>query len=84
MSEFNAKAFEAFCANTGAAFDLLTSLAGVTSPTEIVALQSDFAEKQFKALNEQAKDLSALARKIATDCVEPIKGQLEKSFKSVA
>ncbi len=84
VSEFNARAFQAFRANTGAAFDFLTSLAGATSPTEIVALQSDFAGKQFKAMNEQARDLSALARKIATDCVEPIKGQLEKAFKPLA
>lgn len=84
VSEFNAKAFEAFRANTGATFDFLTSLAGVTSPTEIVALQSDFAAKQFKAMNEQARDLSALARKIAADCAEPIKGQLEKAFKPFA
>lgn len=83
VSEFNVKAFEAFRANTGAAFDLLISLAAVKSPTKIVALQADFAEKQLKALNQQANDLTVLARKIATDCVEPIKGQLEKSFKSV-
>ena len=84
VSEFNAKAFEAFRANTGAALDFLTSLAGVTSPAEIVALQSDFAGKQFKAMSEQARDLAALARKIAADCAEPIKGQLEKAFKPLA
>ena len=84
VSEFNAKAFAAFQANTSAAFDFLASLAAVKSPTEIVALQSEFAGKQLKALGEQSKELSALTQKIAKDCVEPIKDHLEKAFKSIA
>ncbi|MCI4678723.1 phasin family protein [Rhodoblastus acidophilus] len=84
LVEFNAKALEAFHANAHMTLDYLASLASVKAPTEIVPLQSAYAEKQFKALNDQTKDLSALAQKIAKECVEPIKGQFEKTLKSAA
>lgn len=81
LSEFNAKALEAVQANTALTFDFLAELAAVKGANEIIPLQSAYAEKQFKALNEQAKDLSALAQKIAKESIEPIKGQIEKSAK---
>jgi phasin len=83
LSEFNAKAFEALQANTYSTLDFLSSLASVKSPGELAPLQSAFAEKQFKALSEQAKDLTALAQKISKEAAEPLKGQIEKTIKSV-
>jgi phasin len=83
LSEFNAKAFEALQANTYLTLDFLASLAAVKSPGELAPLQSAFAEKQFKALTEQAKDLTALAQKVSKEAAEPLKGQIEKTIKSV-
>lgn len=84
LSEFNAKAFEALQANTYLTFDHLARLAGSKSVTEAVSLQSAHAEKQLKALNDQAKDLSDLAQKIAKESIEPLKGQFEKALKTAA
>ncbi|HUO54108.1 MAG TPA: phasin family protein [Rhodoblastus sp.] len=84
FAEFNAKALEALQANSAMTFDYLASLTAVKGPTEILPLQSAYAEKQFKALNDQAKDLATLAQKIAKECVEPLKGQFEKTLKTGA
>jgi phasin len=82
LSEFNAKSFEALQTNAYLTLDYLTSLASLKSPTEFVALQSAHVEKQIKTLNDQAKDLSELAQKIAKESVEPLKGQIEKVMKT--
>jgi phasin len=84
ISELNAKAFAALQSNTAATFDYLNALAALKAPTEVVSLNSAFAEQQFKALGDQAKDISALAQKITKDCIEPLKSQFEKTLKPAA
>lgn len=84
LSEFNAKAFEAVQANAYLTLDYLASLAGSKSVTEALKLQSAHADKQIKVLNDQAKDLSDLAQKIAKESLEPLKGQFEKVLKVAA
>jgi len=82
LSEFNAKAFEALQANTYSAFDHLAKLASTKNVTEAISLHSAHTEKQIKALNDQAKDLSDLAQKIAKESFEPLKGQIDKVAKA--
>jgi phasin len=84
LSEFNAKAFEAIQHNAYLTLDYFSSLAAVKSPTEVVSLQSAHVEKQLKALGGQAKDLTALAQKIAKEASEPLKGAFEKTIKPAA
>jgi len=77
----NAKALDALRANAEANFDFVKSVVAVKSVSEFVALQSDFASKQMAALTNQAKEIGALAQKVANDSVEPIKGQMAKTLK---
>ena len=80
MSEFNAKSFEALQANFTSAFDFVSALSGVKSFPEAVTLQQAHARKQIEALTAQSKDLTALAQKIATASVEPLKAQIGKTL----
>jgi hypothetical protein len=50
----------------------------------VIELSSAHARKQFEALTAQSKELSALARKAATETAEPIKSGINESIKSGA
>jgi phasin len=78
---FNAKAFEALRVNTEANFDFIKSAIGAKSVSEFVALQGEHARKQAQTFGAQAKEIAALAQKVATDSVEPIKSQVAKTLK---
>jgi hypothetical protein len=77
----NAKALEAFRVNTDANFDFLMSAFAVKSLPDLIRLQSEFARKQVEAMTGQTKDIGVLAQKTMAQTVEPIKVQVERSFK---
>ncbi len=77
----HAKAFEALRANADAGFDFLKAVSAVKSLPDLATLQTEFARKQFETIASQTKDFSALAQKAMADAVEPIKGQVAKSFR---
>ena len=79
--EFNVKAIEAIKASADANFELFKSLAGAKSISEVVTLQTEFSRKQFEGAYTQAKDLAALARKVADEASAPIKAHVSKSLK---
>ena len=83
-SELTLKTIEIARANTNAGFDFATDLLGVKSVSEAVELSSAYTRKQFEALIEQGKELSALAQKVATETGEPIKSGMNKAFKVAA
>jgi phasin len=77
----NAKALEAMRANAEANFDFMRASFAAKSLSDLVAVQSEFARKQVEAMTGQAKDIGALAQKTLQDTIEPITGQVAKSFK---
>jgi phasin len=79
--EINAKALDAMRANVEAGFDFVHTLIGAKSVSDCVALQTEFARKQIEAMTGQAKELSALAQKVANDSTTPLKEQVAKTFK---
>ena len=79
--EFNTKAVEALRVNAEASFDLVKSMIAAKSVADIFTLQTEHARKQAEAFTAQAKDIAALARKIAADSAEPIKSQVAKTLK---
>ena len=83
-SDYGMKVIEAARTNTNAAFDFFGELIAAKSPSEVIELSSTHARKQFEALTEQSKELSALAQKVATETVEPIKSGMNKAFAKVA
>ena len=83
-ADYNLKFIEAARANTNAYFDFATELFGVKSLSEVVELSTAYTRKQFETVSTQAKELSALAQKVTTDTVEPIKTGVTNAFKKVA
>lgn len=81
VAEINAKAIDALKASAEANFDFFKAIVGAKTLSEVVTLNTEFARKQVEMLTGQSKELSAIAQKVATESVEPIKAQVAKSFK---
>ena len=83
-SDYGMKVIEAARINTNAAFDYAGELLAAKTLSEVIELSSAHARKQFEALTAQSKELGALAQKVATETVEPIKSGMNKAFSKVA
>jgi phasin len=81
LVEFNGKALEALRVNAEANFAFLKSAIGAKSVSEFVALQGEHARKQAETIGAQAKEITALAQKVATESAEPIKSQVARTLK---
>ncbi|MEP9355886.1 phasin [Xanthobacter sp. KR7-65] len=84
VAQYNAKVLEALQSNVNSAFDYFTSLLTAKTVAEAVELSAGHARKQFESLTSQAKDLSALAQKVAADSSEPLKTSVEKTIRPAA
>ena len=78
-ADYAAKVIEFSGANTSSAFDFLTHLLGMKSPSEILQLSTAQGRKNFEATAAQSRELWELTRKVASETADPIK----KSFASV-
>lgn len=79
-TEFNVKALDALRTNVNAAFDYTRELLASKTLADAVELSSTHARKQFETLSAQAKDLTAVAQKVATEASESIKAGVSKTF----
>lgn len=84
MAEYNAVALESLRANVNSAFDYMGALLATKSVSEAVELSTGHMRKQFDVLSAQAKELSTLAQKVATETAEPIKASVEKTIKKAS
>jgi phasin len=82
-ADYAAKVIEFSGANANSAFDFLTHLLGMKSPSEVLQLSAAQGAKNFEAATAQSRELWQLARKVATETVDPIKksfaGALQKA-----
>lgn len=83
-STYNLKLIEIARTNMNAHFDFVSSLLSVKSPTEVVEISQSYAKQQFTAYVAQGKELAAIAQKVSTDTVEPLKAGVTKAFRNVA
>ena len=83
-SEYSAKLMEMMKANSTATLDFAQELLGIKSPSEAVELWTSHAKKQYETITAQAKELTELAQKVATETAEPIKANASKLFKPAA
>lgn len=84
VSEYNAKVIAAVETNVNSAFDYFNSLVNAKTLSEAVEISTGHARKQFETLSGQAKDLSALAQKVAAETSEPLKTAAEKATRPAA
>lgn len=73
MKELHSVAMEAMRANTNAAFEFFKAMLGAKDLSEAMKLQSEHGRKQMEALNAQAKDIGAVAQRLAAHSAEPLK-----------
>src|ERR1700710_2384882 len=88
-SEYSARLMEIVKANTTTNLDFAQELLGVKSPSEAVELWTSHARKQLETVTAQAKELSELGQKVATETAateppEPIKANASRLFKPAA
>src|ERR1700730_3567489 len=83
-AEFNGKVIDNLRSNANAVFDHAIALLGAKSPSEAIEVSTAHARKQFEAVAEQTKELTALAQKLTTETAEPVKAGINKAFKKVA
>lgn len=72
-SDYGLKVIEIARNNANSTFDYLGKLLSVKSISEVVELSTAHARAQFETAAAQAKELTALAQKVATDTSEPMK-----------
>jgi len=83
-SDYGLALIEATRANTNANFDFYSHIVAAKSLSEMIELSTSHARKQFEVMTAQSKDLTALAQKIATESVEPIKSGMSTAFNKVS
>ena len=79
LAELNLNALQAAQENANAAFDLARNLVNVTSFSEALELQIAYVRQRFEARIAQAKELVALASKVANGSVRPVHESFAKS-----
>jgi len=83
-SEYSARLMEIVKANTTTNLDFAQELLSVKSPSEAMSLWTAHTRKQLETVTAQAKELSELGQKVATETAEPIKANASKLFKPAA
>jgi phasin len=83
-ADYGLKVIEAARTNSNAAFDFATELCGARTLAQMVEISTAHTRKQIEAMSEQARELSALAQKVATTTAEPIKEGLSSLAKKAA
>ncbi|HEV7441490.1 MAG TPA: phasin [Steroidobacteraceae bacterium] len=83
-SEYSARLMEIVKANTTTNLDFAQELLGVKTPSEAMELWTSHARKQLETVTAQAKELSELGQKVATETAEPIKANASRLFKPAA
>lgn len=70
--------------NMNATFDFYSEIVTAKSISEVVELSTSHARKQFETATAQAKELTALAQKVATETTEPLKAGMSSAFKKAS
>jgi phasin len=83
-STYSAKWMEFVKANTTTSLDFAQELFGVKSPSEALELWTTHTRRQLETFTAQAKELTELSQKIASETVEPIKANAAKFYKPAA
>ena len=84
VADYGLKVIEAARANSNAAFDFATELLSARTMAQMVEISTAHSRKQIESVTEQARELSALAQKVATTTAEPIKEGLSSLAKKAA
>lgn len=79
-ADIQLKTMEIAQINMNSAFTFVRKAFAVKDPTELVALNQEFARDQFAAFSHQANELGELSVLLAQETVKPVQQSLLKSF----
>jgi phasin len=77
--DYSAKVFEIVPININSAFEYVSLLATVKSPTEFFSLSENHLRQQFERLSRQAQELAAIAQKMMTATAESVETGIHKA-----
>ena len=83
-ADYGLKVVEMARVNSNAAFDFATELMGARTLAQAVEITTAHTRKQFEQITEQAKELTSLAQKVATQTAEPMKDGIASLVKKAA
>lgn len=83
-TEYTSKLMEFVKANTTSALDFAQELLGAKTPSEAMELWTAQTRKTFETFGAQAKELTELSQKVASQTAEPIKANASKYYKPAA
>jgi phasin len=83
-ADYGLKVVEMARINSNATFDFATELLGARTFAQVIEISTAHTRKQIESLTAQAKELSTLAQKVATQTAEPIKDGLTTLVKKAA
>jgi phasin len=77
------KAVDAAKTNSDASFSFARELFGAKTMSDVIALQSTFARKQFDAFTTQFREFQVLTEKLVADTTKPVTDKVQKTFKEL-
>jgi phasin len=81
MQELNAKLIDMAHANANAVFDLAHEMASVQTPSDLVAIWSTHAKRQFEMMTKQAQELTEVGQRLASRSTEPLSHNVNEAFR---
>ena len=84
LQEYNERLLEITQSNVNAMFEFLRGIAAAKSPSEFIAAATEHASRQYEMSSLQAKELTALAQKLALGSTEPARAYAAKTADKLA
>ena len=81
MRELNIKLIDMVHAYADAVFDLAHEVASAQAPSDLAAIWSAHAKRQFEIMTKQARELTELGQKLAARSTEPLTRSVNEAFK---
>ena len=80
IRDLNVKLIDAMQANVDAVCALARDIATVKTPSDLLAVWMNHAQKQFDIATKQANDMTALGQKFVTESTAPMTRCLQQAF----
>ena len=84
LQDYNEMLLEIAQTNINAAFQFLRQVVAAKSPSEFITVATEHARRQYETSSKQAKELTALAQRLAIASAEPVKEHATKTFDKAA
>jgi hypothetical protein len=81
MRELIIKLIDMAHANADAVFELAHELAGAQAPSDLAAIWSSHAKRQFEMMTRQTQELTELGQKLASRGTEPPTRSFQETFR---